>query len=90
MIGYAKNNDTMFFKVINKTLLKMYKIILEKNSTLINKKDDSEPVYGGNDNYIKTKIKSYRHKEIQIFKFLRKYMIQMFVIGNARFCYQSK
>ena len=30
-------------------------------SSFMNKKFDSEPVYGGNDKYIKTKTKSYNN-----------------------------
>ena len=32
---------------------------MEKNKNLLNIKFDSEPVYGDNDKYIKTKIKIY-------------------------------
>ena len=39
-------------------ILKYGKII----SSLIGKEFDSEPVYGDNDKYIKTKIKSYEEK----------------------------
>ena len=59
MIGYVKNfdsNKTMFFKVDdNKLLTKCNKKIWEKISNLMNTKFDSEPVYGDNDKYIKTK-----------------------------------
>ena len=41
-----------------KKLLKKYTEIWEKISSLMNKEYDSEPVYGDNDKYIKTKIKS--------------------------------
>ena len=65
MIGYVKHfdcNKTMSFKVIDNKLLKEYTKILEKVSNLMNLKFDSEPVYGGNDKYIKTKIKLYGDK----------------------------
>ena len=66
MIGYAKyfknNNKTMSFKVINKKLLKIYTKIWGKISGLMNIEFDSDPVYGGSDKYIKTKIKSYGNK----------------------------
>ena len=61
MIGYVKHfdsNKTMSFKVIDNKLLKKYNKICEKNSNLMNTKFDSELVYGDNDKYIKTKIKS--------------------------------
>ena len=66
MIGYVKyfdSNKAMSFKVTDKKLLKKYTKIWEKVSSLMNIKFDSEPVYGDNDKYIKTKIKC-----IQIFK----------------------
>ena len=65
MIGYVKcfdSNKTMSFKVIDNKLLKKYNKIWEKVSSLMNIKFDSEPVYGDNDKYIKTKIKLYRDK----------------------------
>ena len=42
-----------------KKLLKNYTKIWEKISSLMNKEFDSDPLYGGSDKYIKTKIKSY-------------------------------
>ena len=65
MIGYVQrfdSNKTMFFKVIDNKLLKKYTKIWEKVSSLMNIEFDSEPVYGDNDKYIKTKIKSYGDK----------------------------
>ena len=62
MIGYAKyfdSNKNMSFKVSDKKLLKKHTKIWEKISSLIDKKYDSEPVYGDNDKYIKPKIKSF-------------------------------
>ena len=62
MIGYVKNfdsNKTMSFKIGNDKLLKTYNIIWEKISNLMSIEFDSEPVYGDNDKYIKTKIKMY-------------------------------
>ena len=58
MIGYVKNfdsNKTMSFKVRDNKLLKTYNEIWEKISNLMNIEIDSEPVYGDNDKYIKTK-----------------------------------
>ena len=45
----------MSFKVIDNKLSKNYKKTWEKISSLMKKKIDSEPVYGDNDKYIKTK-----------------------------------
>ena len=62
MIGYVKNfasNTTMSFKINDKQLLKKYNQIWKKFKNLLKIKFDSEPVYGDNDNYIKTKIKIY-------------------------------
>ena len=61
MIGYVKqfdNNKKMSFKVSDNKLSKEYTKIWERVSWLMNIKLDSEPVYGNNDKYIKTKIKS--------------------------------
>ena len=52
----------MSFKVNDDRLLKRYTKIWGKNSRLMNIEFDSEPVYGDNDKYIKTKIKSYGDK----------------------------
>ena len=64
MIGYVKHFDSnkTSFKVIDNRLLKEYTNIWEKVSNLKNIKFDSEPAYGDNDKYIKTKIKSYGDK----------------------------
>ena len=65
MIGYVKSfdsNKTMSFKVGDNKLLKKYNKIWEKISNLMNIEFDSEPVYGDNDKYIKTKIKMYEHR----------------------------
>ena len=65
MIGYVKNfdsNKTMSFKVGDNKLLKKYNKIWEKNSKLMDIEFDSEPVYGDNDKYIKTKIKMYEDR----------------------------
>ena len=65
MIGYVKHFDsikTMFFKVVHYKLLKNYTKTCERLSSLMNVEFDSEPVYGDNDKYISTKIKSYGDK----------------------------
>ena len=62
MIGNVKffeSNKTMSFKINDNKLLKMYNQIWKKVKNLLNVKFDSEPVYGDNDKYIKTKIKIY-------------------------------
>ena len=65
MIGYVKHfdsNKTMSFKVIDNKLLKKYTKISEKVSNIMDKKFDSNTVYGDNDKHIKTRIKSYGDK----------------------------
>ena len=52
----------MSFKVIDNKLLKMYTKIGKRVNTLMDIEFDSEPVYGDNDEYIKTKRKSYGNK----------------------------
>ena len=61
-IKYFDSNKTMFFKVIDKELLKRYIKILERINNLICNEFESELVYGDNDRYIKTEIKSYGNK----------------------------
>ena len=65
MIGYLRyfdSNKTMPFKVIDNKLLRKYTKIWETVNSLMNVESDSEPVYGDNDKYIKTKVKSYGDK----------------------------
>ena len=52
----------MSFKVTDNKLLKNYTKIWGKVSNLMSIKLDSEPAYGDNDKYIKTKIKLYEDK----------------------------
>ena len=52
----------MSFKVDDNKLLKNYNRIWEIISSLLNKEFDSEPVYGDNGKYIKTKIIMYEDK----------------------------
>ena len=69
-IGYIKSfdgNKTMSFKVNEKKLLKKYNKIWEKIADLLNVQFDSDPVYGDNEKYIKTKIKMYEDKVITNF-----------------------
>ena len=65
----------MSFKVGDNKLLKKHNKIWEKISNLMNIEFDSEPVYGDNDKYIKTKIKKYEDRvntNFQIKKFPKK------------------
>ena len=65
VIGYIKSFDSnkpISFKVSDNKLLKKYNKIWERFSNLMNTEFDSEPVYGDNDKYIKTKIKLYGDK----------------------------
>ena len=62
MTGYARKfheNATMSFKVKDKQLLKNYNKIWEKTEKLMKIDFESKPVYGDDDEYIKTKIKIY-------------------------------
>ena len=62
MVGYVKHfdsNKAMSFKVIDNKLLKKYTEIWERVCSLMDIEFDSERIYGDNDKYIKTKIKSY-------------------------------
>ena len=49
----------MSFKISDNKLLKKYTKIWKKVKNILNIKFDSEPVYGDNDQYIKTKIKPH-------------------------------
>ena len=60
--GYAKKcdeNATMSFRVNDKQLLENYNKIWEKIEKLMKIDSESNPVYGDDDKYIKTKIKIY-------------------------------
>ena len=62
MTGYARKfdeNATMSFIVKNKQLLKKYTKIWETIEGLMEINFESKPVYGDDDKYIKTKIKTY-------------------------------
>ena len=70
MTGYFKKlnqNATMSFRVNNKQLLKNYNKIWEKIEKLIKINFESKPVYGDDDQYIKTKIKIYADSLVTIF-----------------------
>ena len=65
MIAYVKNFDSnkkMSLKVSDNKLLRKYNKIWGKISNLMNIEFDSEPVYGDNDKYIKTKMKMYEDR----------------------------
>ena len=55
-----KNRITMSLKVNDKQLLKSYNKIWKKIERLMSIDFDSKPVYGNDDKYIKTKIKTYK------------------------------
>ena len=62
MTGYFRKcneNSTMSFRVKDKQLLKNYNKIWEKVEKLMKIDFESKPVYGDDDKYIKTKIKTY-------------------------------
>ena len=62
MIGYVRKfygNTTMSFKINDSKLLKRYNQISKKVEKLLKIDFNSEPIYGDNDKYIKTKIKIY-------------------------------
>ena len=62
MIGYVKrfdSNKKMSFIARDCRLLNKCTKIWERFSSLMNIELNSKPVYGDNDKYIKTKIKSY-------------------------------
>ena len=59
---FNNNNKTVSFKVSDNKLSKMYNKIWEKISNLMNIEFDSEPFYGDNNKYIRTRIKLYGDK----------------------------
>ena len=67
MTGYARKfdeNATMSLIVKDKQLLKNYTKIWEKIEKLMKINFESKPVYGDDDKYIKTKIKTYAKNTI--------------------------
>ena len=70
MTGYAKKfneNATMSFRANNKQFLKNSNKIWEKVEKLIKINFESKPVYGDDDKYIKTKIKTHADNMITNF-----------------------
>ena len=62
MTGYVKKfdgNTTMYFKINEKQLFKKCNQIWKIIEKLLEIKFDRKPVYGGDEKYIKTKIKTY-------------------------------
>ena len=51
-----------FLRLVDNKLLKKYNKIWEKIRNLLNVEFDSEPVYGDEDKYTKTKLKMYGDK----------------------------
>ena len=100
MTGYVKHfdsNKTMSSKASNNKPLKEYTKIWERTRNLMNIKFDSELVYGDNDKYIKTKIKSYGAKiktkfqskkipkENAAYKFLSLIMLDSVIRKNKKY-----
>ena len=70
MTGYVRKineNLAMSFRVKDKQLLKNYNKIWEKVEKLMKIDFESKPVYGNDDKYIKTKIKTYEKSIITNF-----------------------
>ena len=62
MIGYVRKfegNTTISFKINDRKLLKKYNQIWKKVEKLLKINFNSEPIYGGNEKYRKTKLKIY-------------------------------
>ena len=70
MTGYVRKineNLAMSFRVKDKQLLKNYNKIWEKVEKLMKIDFESKPVYGNDDKYIKTKMKTYEKSIITNF-----------------------
>ena len=93
MIGYVKHfvsKKAMSFKVNDNRLLKKCTKIWERVSILMDIEFHNEPIYGDNDKYIKTKMKSHGDKvntNFQGKKNAKENPSYVFVIDNTRFCY---
>ena len=91
----------MSFKINDKKLLKRCTKIWEKNSNLITINFDSEPIYGDDDKYKKTKIMSYGDqvntnfqeneipKENASYKFLSSIMLDFVIMTNKKYYPQT-
>ena len=104
MTEYARKfdeNSTISFIVKNKQLFKKYVKIWETTEWLIKINFESKPVYGDNDKYIKTKIKTYpgsvitnfhnkkMHKEKAPCKCLSIIMIDSVIKANKKYYPQT-
>ena len=70
MTGYFRKfneNSTMSFRVKDKQLLKNYNKIWEKIEKLMKIDFESKPVYGDDNKYMKTRIKTYEASVITSF-----------------------
>ena len=63
-----EDNTRMFFKISDKQLLKKYNQIWKRVEKWLKIESDSEPVYGDNDKYIKTKITMYDRSMVTNFR----------------------
>ena len=97
--GYVKKfegNTTVSFKIRDKQLLKTYNRIWKKVEKLLKIEFDTKPVYGDDDKYIKTKIKTYYDSMItnvqskKMPKEKAPCKCLSITMNNAIFCYQSK
>ena len=91
----------MSFIVGDNKLLRKYNKIPEKISNLMNIEFDSEPVYGDNDKYIKTKIKmcedrvntNFKRKKVpkenDLYKFLSSIMLDSVIRVNKKYYPQT-
>ena len=104
MTGYARKSDenaTMSFIVKDKQLSNNYTKIWEKIEKLMKINFESNPVYGGDDKYIKTKIKTYAGsiitnfhnkkmpKEKALCKYLSIMMIDSVIKANKKYYPQT-
>ena len=104
MTGYVKKfneNSTMSFRVKDKQLLKNYNKIWEKVEKLMKIDSESKLVYGDDNKYIKTKIKTYEKsiitnfhnkktpKEKALCKCLSIIMIDSVIKANKKYYPQS-
>ena len=91
MLNILKIIKQCLLKSLRNSFYKKYNKIWEKIEELLNVKFESKPVYGDDEKYIKTKIKSYRDKvdtnsqDKKVPK--KKFIIEMFVNNNFRVYY---
>ena len=68
MLKKFESDLAMSFKISDKQLLKKYNQIWKKVEKLLKIEFDSKPVYGDDDKYIKTRIKTYGDSVITNFQ----------------------